>query len=125
MKTQKKVGIWMDHLNANLIDLKATDGNRTITSKFNYDVQDEAIRKSENGMHNKRQQLTEDYYKEIADVILMYNHVLLFGPTNAKTELYNYIMEDLRFKDIKFTVEPADKMTDNQKDAFVKKYFEN
>jgi len=125
MKTQKKVGIWMDHLNANLIDLEATDGNRTITSKFNYDVQDEAIRKSENGMHNKRQQLTEDYYKEIADVILMYNHVLLFGPTNAKTELYNYIMEDLRFKDIKFTVEPADKMTDNQKDAFVKKYFEN
>jgi stalled ribosome rescue protein Dom34 len=66
-------------------------------------------------MHNKRQQLTEDYYKEIADVILNYNHVLLFGPTNAKTELYNYIMEDLRFKDIKFTVEPADKMTDNQK----------
>lgn len=125
MKTQKKVGIWMDHLNANLIDVEATDRNRTITSKFDYDVQDEAIRKSENGMHNKRQQLTEDYYKEIADVILNYNHVLLFGPTNAKTELYNYIMEDLRFKDIKFTVEPADKMTDNQKDAFVKNYFEN
>jgi hypothetical protein len=28
-------------------------------------------------------------------------------------------MEDLRFKDIKFTVEPADKMTDNQKMLFV------
>jgi stalled ribosome rescue protein Dom34 len=48
----------------------------------------------------KRQQLTEDYYKEIADVILNYNHVLLFGPTNAKKQSYNYIMEDLRFKDI-------------------------
>lgn len=125
MKTQKKVGIWMDHLNANLIDVEAIDRNRTITSKFDYDVQDEAIRKSENGMHNKRQQLTEDYYKEIADVILNYDHVLLFGPTNAKTELHNYIMKDLRFKDIKFKVEPTDKMTDNQKDAFVKKYFEN
>lgn len=125
MKTQKKVGIWMDHLNANLIDLEATDGNRTITSKFNYDVQDEAIRKSENGMHNKRQQLTEGYYKEIADVILNFDQVLLFGPTNAKTELYNYIADDLRFKDIKFKVESADKMTDNQKDAFVKKFFEN
>jgi hypothetical protein len=34
MKTQKKVGIWMDHLNANLIDVEATDRNRTITSKF-------------------------------------------------------------------------------------------
>jgi len=38
-------------------------------------------------MHNKRQQLHEVYYKEIADVILKYNNVLLFGPTNAKTEL--------------------------------------
>jgi hypothetical protein len=35
-------------------------------------------------MHNKRQQLTEDYYKEIADVILNYNHVLLFGPKMQK-----------------------------------------
>jgi stalled ribosome rescue protein Dom34 len=125
MKTQKNVGIWMDHLNANLIDLEAIDRNRTITSKFNYDVQDEAIRKSEKGMHNKRQQLTEDYYKEIADVIVNYDQVLLFGPTNAKTELYNYIADDLHFKDIKIQVEPTDKMTDNQKDAFVKKYFEN
>ena len=76
-------------------------------------------------MHNKRQQLHEAYYKEIADTILNYDHVLLFGPTDAKTELNNYLNEDLHFKNIQIDIEAADKMTDNEKDAFVKNYFEN
>jgi stalled ribosome rescue protein Dom34 len=114
----------MDHLNANLIDLDAKKNSRTITSDFNYEVQDEAIRKSEKLMHNKRQQLNEAFYEEIANAILNYNHVILFGPTNAKTELHNYLNKDLHFKDIKICVEAADKMTENQQDAFVKKHFE-
>jgi len=48
----------------------------------------------------------------------------LFGSTNAKTELHNYLEKDMHFKDIKICIEPADKMTDNQKDAFVKRHFE-
>jgi len=122
METKKTLGIWMDYSAANLIDLNAT--NHTITCKFNNDVEEEAIRKNENLMHNKRQQMYEAYYKEIAAEILKYNHVLLFGPTNAKVELHNYLNKDLHFKDIKICVEPADKMTDNQKEAFVKKHFE-
>jgi len=66
----------------------------------------------------------ESFYKEIADEILKFDHVLLFGPTNAKTELHNYMNKDLHFKDIKIDIESADKMTDNQQDAFVKKHFE-
>ena len=56
----------------------------------------------------------EAYYKEISDEILIFNHVLLFGPTNAKVELQNYLNKDLHFKDIKIDIEPADKMTDNE-----------
>lgn len=55
---------------------------------------------------------------------LNYDNVLLFGPTNAKDELNNYLNKDLHFKNIQITVESADKMTDNQKGAFVKAYFE-
>jgi stalled ribosome rescue protein Dom34 len=125
METKKNLGIWMDHATANLIDLNSNNKSHDIVSKFTYEVQDEAICKSERGMHNKRQQLQEAYYKEIADSILNYNQVLLFGPTNAKTELHNYLNEDLHFKNIKIDVESADKMTDNEKDAFVKKHFKN
>ena len=124
MKTNKNLGIWMDHLNANLIDLDTVEEVNVITSKFNYSVKDEAIRNSEKGMHNKRQQLNEAYYKEISQEILKYDSVLLFGPTDAKTELHNFLNENLRFKDIKIEVKTTDKLTDKQIVAFVKSYFE-
>lgn len=76
-------------------------------------------------MHNKRQQMHEAFYKGISDEILKYDHVLLFGPTNAKSELHNLLNKNFNFRDIKIDVESADKMTDNEKGAFVRNYFEN
>jgi len=52
-----------------------------------------------------------------------YKEVLLFGPTEAKTELLNLLRTDHNFSDIKFTVENTDKMTGNQEQAFVREYF--
>ena len=123
MKTKKKLGIWMDHSTANLIDL-TSNKHIQILSKFTFDTKEEALNRSEIVMHNKRQQMHEAYYKKIADVILKYNDVLLYGPTNAKTELQNYLNVDLHFKDIKIEFKSADNMTDNQQVAFVKNYFE-
>ncbi len=122
MKT-KKLGIWMDHENANLIDLNSKKHSRSITSEFTFNTKEDALNRSESLMHNKRQQMHEAYYKEIADVILKYDNVLLFGPTNAKTELHNYLNKDLHFKDINIDIESADNMTDNEKDAFVENHF--
>lgn len=121
METNKNLGIWMDHSAAHLINLK--DDIKTINSDFDFDVQEEAIHKSENLMHNKRQQMQEAFYKDIAAEILKYEHVVLFGPTNARVELHNYLEKDSHFNDIKICVEPADKMTDNQKVTFVKNHF--
>lgn len=125
MKVQKNLGIWMDHATAQLIDLNADKETKIITSDFTIETKEEALSKSEKSMHNKRQQMHEAYYKEIGNSILNYDHVLLFGPTNAKTELHNYLNGDSHFKSIKIDVEPADKMTDNEKDAFVKNHFGN
>ena len=123
MKTQKKLGIWMDHATANMIDLNSKKHNRYITSAFTFNTKEEALNRSESLMHNKRQQMHEAYYKEIADVILKYDHVLLFGPTNAKTELHNYLNKDLHFKNKIIDIESADKMSTNQQDAFVVNHF--
>lgn len=123
MKNTKNLGIWMDHSIANLIDLNSKKHCNSIESEFTFDTKEEALNKSESGMHNKKQQMQEAYYKEIGDVILNYTNVLLFGPTNAKTELHNYLHKDLHFKNIKMDVESADKMTDNQQHAFVKNHF--
>lgn len=123
MKAIKNLGIWMDHSDANLIDLNTESDYGSIKSKFTFSAKETALQKGEHLMHNKEQQMHEAYYKEIAAAILKYDHVLLFGPTNAKTELYNYIKKDAHFRDIKIDVESADKMTDNEKHAFVKNHF--
>lgn len=123
MEKIKNLAVWMDHSSAELIDLNEESKNSLIKSKFTFDAKEEALQRSENLMHNKEQQLHEAYYKEIADKILDYNHVLLFGPTNAKVELHNYLKKDLHFKDVKIKIEESDKITDNEKHAFVKKYF--
>jgi stalled ribosome rescue protein Dom34 len=124
MKTQKNLGIWMDHSTADLIEFSTKKNNHSISSEFNANTKEDALKRSEYLMHNKRQQMNETFYKEIADEISKYDHVLLFGPTNAKTELHNYLNKDLHFKDIKIDVESTDKMTDNEKDAFVKNHFD-
>jgi len=124
MDKRKNLGIWMDHSTANLINITEDNINHSINSKFTFDIKVEALSRSENIMHNKEQQHHEAYYKEIADEILKYDHVLLFGPTNAKLELNNYMNKDLHFKDIKICIEPADKMTNNEKIAFAKNHFE-
>lgn len=122
--TTKNLGIWMDHSSADLINLK-TESKITLNSDFTFETKEEALTRSEKGMHYKRQQMHEAYYNAIAKEILKYNHVLLFGPTDAKTELYNYLKMDLHYKDITIDVAAADKMTDNEKVAFVKNHFKS
>jgi len=124
MKNSNNLGIWMDHSSANLIDISSKNECRSIVSKFTSKTKQEALIRSENLMHNKRQQMHEKFYDKIGTQILKYEHVLLFGPTNAKVELHNYLNKDLRFKNIKIDIESADNITDNEQVAFVKKYFE-
>ncbi len=124
MENSKNLGIWMDHSDADIIDINKESYSSTIKSKFTFDTKEAAIHKGEYLMHNKEQQMHEAYYSEIADEILKYDHVLLFGPTNAKTELYNYLNKDLHFKDITIEVKSSDKMSENEKFAFVRNHFQ-
>ena len=52
-----------------------------------------------------------------------YDEVILFGPTDAKVELFNILKADQHFDKIKIDIKQADKMTENQQHAFVKDHF--
>tara|TARA_R110000868_G_scaffold118277_2_gene313798 strand:- start:208 stop:588 length:381 start_codon:yes stop_codon:yes gene_type:complete len=125
MKTNNNLGIWMDHSTANLIDINSKNECHSIVSKFTSETKEEALNRSESLMHNKRQQMHEKFYDKIGSQILKHKHVLLFGPTNAKVELHNYLNKDLHFKNIKIDIESSDNITDNEQVAFVKNHFEN
>ena len=73
-------------------------------------------------IYNKSTNIISTTNKWEEDIIL-YKEVLLFGPTDAKSELLNILHADLRFKEISIEVLSADNMTENQKLAFVKTYF--
>ncbi len=126
MKHQNVIGIYMDHARAEFIEF--TENHPTfesIDSAFTHDVKTTSIGKSEQLMHNKEQHSQDAYFKKIGEAILKNQHVLLFGPTEAKTELKNSLEKDHHFKDIVLTIKDSDKLTPNQKQAFVNNYFHN
>lgn len=123
MKT-KQIGICMDHATANLMELTSGDmETKTINSKFTHEQKEDTLHKGEKVMHHKEQHEQLAYYKEIAAVIKNYEEVLLFGPTDAKSELLNLLKADHHFDKINIETKQADKMTENQQHAFVKEYF--
>ena len=124
MEKIKCLGIWMDHSKANLMECNDNDVNtQTIESEFTHQNKMEALSHSESGMQHKENQLHEQFYKKIGEEILKYNKVLLFGPTDAKLELHNFLKNNQHFNNINIEVDSVDKMTDNQQKAFVKDYF--
>lgn len=124
MTIEKSLGIWMDHQDAHIMEF-TTDPIETTTveSKFTHQEKEQTLGRSENLMHNKEQHEEADYYKALGEIIRNYNDVVLFGPTDAKVELFNVLRKDHRFAEIVIEIVPTDKMTENQQHAFVREYF--
>lgn len=121
---KKYTGIWMDHSVAHLMDMKNEEIiTKSIQSEFTHQEKENSLNKNENLMHNKEQHQQSKFYKNISDAVKDSNEILLFGPTTAKSELWNLLKSDQHFKNIKIEVKSADKMTENQQHAFVKEHF--
>ncbi|MBL7936372.1 MAG: hypothetical protein JNM51_11265 [Bacteroidia bacterium] len=120
----KKIGIWMDNASAHMIEfVDESSSKNVIESEFTHQEKEHSLSKNENLMHHKEQHLQAEYYKKISDAILSFNEVVLFGPTNAKSELFNLLKKNHHFDKIKIQVEQTDKMTNVEMQVFVKEYF--
>ena len=125
MTEQRKIGVWMDHASARLMEYHAGRMDTVVmTSSFTHDDKISTLNKSEHIMHNKEQHEQAGYYESIAKVLLKYDEVLLFGPTTAKQELYNTLKENHLYAKIKFDVKEADKLTEYQQYTFVRAHFD-
>ena len=124
MKSLKRLGIWMDHSTANIMEL-SNDKVLTVTldSTPAFPEQIENLRMDESLMHNKVKNEQSGFYEKLSYIINDYDEVLLFGPTEAKTELLNLLKDNRRFEKIKFFIEPTDKITENQQHAFLKNFY--
>ena len=124
MKIKRNLGIWMDHSIANLLDFK---NNIIVTSTIEADSfirDDECINwKDESLIRNKKQIDLSKFFDKLIQVIKDFDEVLLFGPTEAKSELFDQIDQIPNLDLINITMKTTDKMTENQKQAFVREFF--
>jgi len=124
MRVSKKLGIWLDHSNAYLIEFTSeVKETKMITSDFTFQDREETLQRSESEMHNKEQHKQATFYKKIAAVIKNFDEVILFGPTHAKVELFNFLKESHLYDAIKIEVKNTDKMSDIEQRQFVRDYF--
>jgi stalled ribosome rescue protein Dom34 len=121
---KKQIGIWMDHSNAFLMEL---ENDKIIESTVDLEITqletDYDSGKNEKLKNTKSQQLQSYYYKKLIDSIKNYEDVILFGPTDAKSELLNLLKTEHFFKNIHIEMQDTDKMTTIQMHDFVTAYF--
>ena len=120
MKAKKKLGIWMNHSIAHIMEFTSNAFEvKTIESKSSHQEKKQVLVKTGGLIRNEEQQELFIYYKKLSEIIKDYKRVILFGPTNAKVELFDVLSEDERFMKIKVEIKETDKMTANQRNSFV------
>jgi len=124
MKVAKRLGVWMDHASANLMEY-TTEDYKVVTVESDLEGLDnqEGLQHSENVLHNKENNSIAAFYKSLIEKIRDYDEIVLFGPTTAKTELYNLIREDHKYDQIKIETKAADKMSYDDQHKFIHNYF--
>lgn len=124
MKTVKKLGIWMDHSIAYLMEFTSSPFEiKTIESKFSVDEKKLKTSKIAEQLINKEKYILYDYYNKIGEAIKNYKQIVLFGPSNAKVEFFDVLSEDERFVKIKFEIKETEKMSIHQQHDFILEYF--
>jgi hypothetical protein len=126
------IGVWMDHAQAKLIEPgKPAFDMRVIESPVEGRVRIEGegadgtrlggYRSTNNEVHkhNREQNELHQYYKQLADVLLPYEKILLCGPGTARKEFHNYLLDKKRFNGKKILSMQEDKFSDNQLAAYV------
>ncbi|MBK9016641.1 MAG: hypothetical protein IPM82_22595 [Saprospiraceae bacterium] len=127
---KKQTGIWLDSKEANFIELQ--DGDLIRIHKIDSDMGSSHFKGgspgqggSEKTHANRRQNEEHSYFKEIIENVKGADEVVIFGPGEAKDLLVNAIKEHpSHFDSTLRAVLTADSMTENQKVAYVKSFFE-
>ena len=124
MQASKKLGIWMDHASARLTEFAPAEMKTTvIEAPLTHERKRDGLAKGERSMHQDEQQKQAGFYEQLGEAIQNYESVILFGPTDAKSELFNFLKKDHHFDDIRIVVEPAMQMSEKQEQAFVREHF--
>ena len=132
----RRIGLCLDHSQAKFIDInksiviiETTLADETLYEHFEGEAAigvrlgNKRATNSEHHRHNITRRIRADYFKLLVDRLKAYDDIYLFGPTEAKDELYNLLVADKHFANKAINVESCDKLTENQMVARVRKFF--
>ncbi|MEO8148899.1 MAG: hypothetical protein ABI723_14735 [Bacteroidia bacterium] len=139
MKNNKrsKIGLWLDHAEARIIN---PDKNAGIVKSIHSTVESRVRIAGESGdgtrlgnnrssnnesqKHHREQNQVHAYYKQLAQEVMPYDDILIFGPTTAPQEFHNYLNSEKDCTGKRIKVEHTDYITDNQLTEQVHNFFE-
>ena len=131
----KKVGVWIDRREANIINLENESiQKKTIYSDIETRVRYEGEGKQfgrfgdqylvdEKGKQNRQEHQMHRYLHRVMDELKNADQIMLFGPAQTKDRLHKMIIENPNMADKMENLLVSDSMTDNQKIAYVKKFY--
>lgn len=130
----KQTGIWLDFDHANIIELegeKVTKNTITSNVETHHFVGGSRSKTpwgptekvSESRHLDRRKQQEQSYYKTICEAVENSDELFVMGPAEAKIGLRKYMEGYKNLDDILLDVQTADSITENQKVAKVKAFF--
>jgi stalled ribosome rescue protein Dom34 len=123
MELSKQLGIWMDYCTAYLMELTSNHFEISTIESISYDTNKlHPVHKIASLLETQKR-LQFNYYHNIANEIHTYNRIIIFGPSNAKIELFDVLSEDDRFLKTKIEITNTDKMNPAEQHDFILKYF--
>lgn len=131
----KQTGIWLDFDHANIIEL---EHGKVTQNKIASNVETHHLvggsrsktpwgpmeKTSESKHLERRKHQEKNYYKAICEAVENSDELFVMGPAEAKTGLRKYIEDYKKLDDILLDVQTVDSITENQKVAKVKAFFD-
>jgi hypothetical protein len=121
---KQQAGVWLDNTKAVIIthNLEDERGIYNISSKI---IANEGHSGgSEHSINNARKTDLLKYYKSLSSHLLAYDELLVFGPGMSQEQFGNHLEGNIQFKGKKITINSTEQLTDPQKVAKVKDFFE-
>lgn len=79
--------------------------------------------KGEHGSNNADQANGLHFFKDVANLLLPFDEIFIFGPGKAQEEFHNFLKEDSHFNNKKIIIDTAERISEAQMIAKVKTYF--
>ncbi len=131
----RKIGIWIDQREANIITMKGNEA----TSKIIYSDIETRIRiqgekkqfgrfgdqfmVDEKGKKNRIQEFTKKFLQKVVKEVASADNIIIFGPAQTKFKLEKLMVERPELATKLEVVKTEENMTHNQKLAYVRDFY--